>query len=170
MCPHGTQITINQLQILVISNDYVHKAQNQFLGKTKKLGKTKQLLKDAREQPIDLHKATMDDKTISKNLGDKVTAAGVIQKWKKYKTLCQPQSIQDLPSLGEDDHEKGDRSGQKYTGGAVGTKVTKNIIDSTQQEFPLFNKAHLQAHLKFASEQLNNSEKACMKVLWSNET
>lgn len=114
MCPHGTQITINQLQILVISNDYVHKAQNQFLGKTKKLGKTKQLLKDAREQPIDLHKATMDDKTISKNLGDKVTAAGVIQKWKKYKTLCQPQSIQDLPSLGEDDHEKGDRSGRRW--------------------------------------------------------
>lgn len=166
------QITINQLQILVISNDYVHKAQNQFLGKTKKFGKTKQLLKDVREQPTDLHKATMDDKTISKNLGDKVTAAGVIQKWKKYKTLCQPQSVQALPSLGEDDHEKGDRSGQKYTGGAVGTKVTKNIIDSTQRckEFPLFNKAYLQAHLKFASEHLNNSEKVCMKVLWSNET
>ena len=34
----------------------------------------------------------------------------------------------------------------------------------------MLKKAHVQAHLKFAKEHLNDSEKAWEKVLWSDET
>ncbi len=47
------------------------------------MGKTKELSKDIRDKIVDLHKAGMDYKTISKKLGEKETT--VIRKWKKYK-------------------------------------------------------------------------------------
>ena len=47
------------------------------------MGKTKELSKDIRDKTIDLHKAGMGYKTISKKLGEKETFVGVItQKWK----------------------------------------------------------------------------------------
>uniref|UniRef100_A0A9J8D104 Sleeping Beauty transposase HTH domain-containing protein n=1 Tax=Cyprinus carpio carpio TaxID=630221 RepID=A0A9J8D104_CYPCA len=58
------------------------------------MGKTKELSKDVRDKIVDLHKAGMGYKTISKKLGEKGTSVGaIIQKWKKYKTtINQPQS------------------------------------------------------------------------------
>ncbi len=38
------------------------------------------------------------------------------------------------------------------------------------RKVPLLKKSHVQAHLKFANEHLNDSEKAWKKVLWSDET
>lgn len=57
------------------------------------MGKTKELSKDIRDI-FDLHKAGMDDKTISKKLGEKLPAVSVIiQKWKKSKmTINRPWS------------------------------------------------------------------------------
>ncbi len=50
------------------------------------MGKTKELSKDVRDKIVDLHKAGMGYKTIAKQLGEKVTTAGVIiRKWKKHK-------------------------------------------------------------------------------------
>lgn len=63
---------------------------------------------------------------------------------------------------------------------AFGTMVTKNTIDNTLQlselkscstwEVLLFKEVHVQAHLKIASKDLNDSEKAWEKVLWSDKS
>ncbi len=58
------------------------------------MGKTKELSKDIRDKIVDLHKAGMGYKTISKKLGEKETTVGaIIRKWKKYKiTINHPRS------------------------------------------------------------------------------
>ncbi|KAJ8361268.1 hypothetical protein SKAU_G00177930 [Synaphobranchus kaupii] len=58
------------------------------------MGKTKELSKDVRDKIIDLHKAGMGYKTISKQLGEKETTVGaIIRKWKKHKmTINRPRS------------------------------------------------------------------------------
>ncbi len=60
---------------------------------------------------------------------------------------------------------------------AAGTIVTKKTIGNTTpsrteilqrpQGPPLLKKAHVQAHLRFADEHLNDSEEKWVKVLWS---
>lgn len=68
--------------------DTVHKADLStdsisFLSTTK--DKTKKPSKEVRDKAVDLHKAGMGYKTISKTLGEKVTTVGaIILKWKKY--------------------------------------------------------------------------------------
>ena len=42
------------------------------------MGKTKELSKDVRDRIVDLHKAGMGYKTISKQLGEKQTTIGAI--------------------------------------------------------------------------------------------
>ncbi len=50
------------------------------------MAKTKELSKDVRDKIVDLHKTGMGYKTIAKQLGEKLTAVGVIIcKWKKHK-------------------------------------------------------------------------------------
>ncbi len=50
------------------------------------MAKTKELSKDVRDKIVDLHKAGMGYKTITKQLGEKVTSVGaIIHKWKKHK-------------------------------------------------------------------------------------
>ncbi len=58
------------------------------------MGKTKELSKDIRDKIVDLHKAGMGYKTISKKLGEKETTVGaIIRRWKKYKiTINHPRS------------------------------------------------------------------------------
>ncbi len=48
------------------------------------MAKTKELSKDVRDKIVDLHKARMGCKTITKQLGEEVTTVDVIiHKWKK---------------------------------------------------------------------------------------
>ncbi len=95
-------------------------------------------------------------------------------------------SVQDLASWGKDDHEKS--RGQPRTTReelvndlkAAGTTITKQNIGNTlrreglkscsARKVPLLKKSRVQAHLKFANEHLNDSEKAWENVLWSDET
>ena len=58
------------------------------------MGKTKELSKDVRDKIVDLHRAGIGYKTISKKLYEKDTTVGaIIQKWKKYKiTVNRPRS------------------------------------------------------------------------------
>ena len=53
------------------------------------MGKTKELSKDIRDKIVDLHKAGMGSKKISKQLGEKLTTVGaIIRKWKKLKVTA----------------------------------------------------------------------------------
>ncbi len=58
------------------------------------MAKTKELSKDVRDKIVDLHKAGMGYKTITKQLGLKVTTVGaIIRKWKKHKiTVSLPRT------------------------------------------------------------------------------
>ena len=58
------------------------------------MGKTKELSKDIRYKIVDLHKAGMGYKKISKQLVEKLTTVGaIIRKWKKHKVTANlPQS------------------------------------------------------------------------------
>ena len=59
------------------------------------MGKTKELSQDIREKIVDLHKAGMGYKKISKQLGEKLTTVGaIIRKWKKHNVTAN------LPCLG----------------------------------------------------------------------
>uniref|UniRef100_A0A9J8CTN1 Transposase Tc1-like domain-containing protein n=1 Tax=Cyprinus carpio carpio TaxID=630221 RepID=A0A9J8CTN1_CYPCA len=155
------------------------------------MGKTKELSKDVRDKIVDLHKAGMGYKTISKKLGEKeATFVAIIRKWKKYKTtISRPRSgalckisphgvriimrkVRDQPRTTQEELVNDLK--------AVGTTVTKQNIGNTLHQnglkycsackVPLFKNAHVQACLKFAKEQLNDSEKVWEKVLWSDET
>ena len=53
------------------------------------MDKTKELSKDIRDKIVDLHKAGMGNKKISKQLGEKLTTVGaIIRKWKKHKVTA----------------------------------------------------------------------------------
>ena len=154
------------------------------------MGKTKELSKDVRDKTVDLHKAEMGYKTISKKLDEKTTVGAIIQKWKKYKTtINRPRSGAPCKILPHGvrmitrkvrDQPRTTREELVNDLKAVGTTVTKQNIGNTlcrnglkscsTRKVPLLKKAHVQACLKFAIEHLNDSEKAWEKVLWSDET
>ena len=53
------------------------------------MGKTKELSKDFRDKIVDLHKAGMGYKKISKQLGENLTTVGaIIREWKKHKVTA----------------------------------------------------------------------------------
>ncbi len=66
----------------------------QTYSKLSTMAKTKELSKDVRDKIVDLYKAGMGYKTITKQLGEKVTTVGaIIRKWKKHKiTVNLPRS------------------------------------------------------------------------------
>ncbi len=92
--------------------------------------------------------------------------------------------MQDLTSWSFNDHENSEESAQNYMGDLVnlvnikasGTIVTKKTIGNTLRreglkssnahKVSLLKKAHVQAHLKFANDSVEN----WVKVLWSDET
>ena len=140
---------------------------------------------------VDLHKAGMGYKKISKQLGEKLTTVGaIIRKWKKHKfTANLPRSgaprkisprgismmmrkVSDQPSTTQEELVNDLK--------AVGTTLTKRTISNTLHceglkscctpKVPLLKKAHVQARLKFAKEHLDDPEEAWEKVMWSDET
>ena len=155
------------------------------------MGKTKELSKDIEDKIVDLHKAGMGYKKISKQLGEKLTTVGaIIRKWKKHKVTANlPRSgapckisphgismmmkkVRDQLSTTQEELVNDLK--------AVGTTVTKRTISNTLhrdrlksccgRQVPLLKKAHVQAHLKFAKEHLDDPEEAWEKVMWSDET
>ena len=155
------------------------------------MGKTKELSKDIRDTIIDMHKAGMGYKKISKQLGEKLTTVGaIIRKWKKHKiTANLPRSraprkisprgismmmrkVRDQPSTTQEELVNDLK--------AFGTTVTKRTISNTlhreglksccARKVPLLKKAHVQACLKFAKEHLDDPKEAWEKVMWSDET
>ncbi len=144
------------------------------------MAKTKKLSKDVRDKIVDLHKAGMDYKTITKQLGQKVTTVGVIiHKWKKHKITVSKylprtgapckisprgvsmimRMVRNQPGTTREDFVNDFK--------AAGTIVTKKTIGNTllheglkscsARKLLLLKKAHVQARLKFAN------------VLWSDE-
>ena len=106
------------------------------------MGKTKELSKDIRDKIVDLHKAGMGYKKISKQLGEKLTSVGaIIRKWKKHKVTANlPRSgapckisprgismmmrkVKDQPSTTQEELVNDLK--------AVGTTVAKRTISNT---------------------------------------
>ena len=105
------------------------------------MGKTKELSKGIRDKIVELHKAGMDYKKISKQLGEKLTTVGaIIRKWKKHKVTGKVTSgapskilprgismmmrkVRDQPSTTQEEHVNDLK--------AVGTTVTKRTISNT---------------------------------------
>ena len=85
------------------------------------MGKTKELSKDIRDKIVDLQKAGMGYKKISKQLGEKLTTVGAIIRKETQSHRQSPSvwgSTQDLALWDINDDEKGQESAQYYTGGA----------------------------------------------------
>ena len=149
------------------------------------MGKTKATIRD---KIVDLHKAGMGYKKISKQLGEKLTTVGaIIRKWKKHQvTVNLPRSgaprkilprgismmmrkVRDQPSTIQEVLVNDLK--------AVGTTVMKRTISNTlhreglkscsARKVPLLKKAHVQA---CAKEHLDDPEEAWEKVMWSYET
>ena len=164
---------------------------NQSHSNVSNMGKTKELSKDIRDTIVDLHKAGMGYKKISKQLGEKLTTVrAIIRKWTKHKVTANlPQSgaprkiwprgismmirkVGDQPSNIQEELVNDLK--------AVGTTVMKRTISNTlnceglksccMRKVPLLKKAHVQARLKFAKEHLDDPEEAWEKVMWSDET
>ena len=150
---------------------------NQSPSNVSTMGKPKELSKDIRDKIVDLHKAGMGYKKISKQLGEKLTTVGTnMIKWKKHKVTANlPRSgapckisplgismmmrkVRDQPSTTQEElvHDLK----------AVGTIVMKRTISNTlhreglksccTRKVPLLKKAHVQARLKFAKEHLDD--------------
>ena len=106
------------------------------------LGKTKELSKDIKDKIVNLQKAGMGYKKISKQLGEKIKTVGaIIRKWKKHKVTANlPRSgaprkispheismmmrkVRDQPSTTQEELVNDLK--------AVGTTVTKRTISNT---------------------------------------
>ena len=148
-------------------------------------------LRDIRNKIVDLLKAGMGYKKISKQLGEKLTVGAIIRKWKKHKvTPNLPRSgaprkvsprgismmmrkVRNQPSTTQEEFVNDLK--------AVGTENHLRTISNTLQhreglksccarKVSLLKKAHVQARLKFAKEHLDDPEEAWEKVMWSDET
>ncbi|XP_035992336.1 uncharacterized protein LOC118562987 isoform X5 [Fundulus heteroclitus] len=107
-----------------------------------RIGKTKELSGDIRDQIVNLHKAGMGYRTISKKLDVKVPTVGaIIRKWKKYKvTINRPRSGAPCKILPEGmrmiirkvmDQPSTTREELVNDLMAVGTTVTKHTVGNT---------------------------------------
>ena len=92
------------------------------------MGKTKKLSKDIRDKIVDLHKAGMGYKKISKQLDEKLTTV-------TKRTISN-------------------------------TLYCEGLKSCCARKVPLLKKAHVQAHLRFAKEHMDDPEEAWKKVMW----
>ncbi|CAM4547761.1 unnamed protein product [Leuciscus chuanchicus] len=155
------------------------------------MAKTRELCKNIRDKIVDLHKAGMGYRTIGKQLGEKATTVGAnIRKWKKFKmTVNLPWSgapskisprgasmimrkVRDQPRTTRQDLV----NDLKRAGTTVSKKTISNTLCShglkscSARKVPLLKPAHVQAHLKFANDLLDDPEEEWEKVMWSDET
>ncbi len=92
--------------------------------------KTKELSKDVRDKTVDLHKSGMGYKTITKQLGEKVTTVGAIIH-KITVNLPRTGAPCKISPRGVD-HENGEESAQNYTGGSC--QWSQGSWDHSHQE------------------------------------
>ncbi len=155
------------------------------------MGKTKELSKNIRDKIVDLHKAGMSYRTIGKQLGEKATTVGPnISKWTKFKmTVNLPRTgapckiwpravsmilrkVRDQPRNTREDLV----NDLKRAGTTVSTVTIRNTLhrhglkSCSVIKVPQLKPAHVQAHLKFTKDHLDDSEEAWEKVMWSDET
>ncbi len=155
------------------------------------MGKTKELSKDTRDKIVDLHKAGMGYRTIGKQLGEKATTVGaIIRKWKKFKMTvnlprtgapCKisprgvsmiPREVRDQPRTTREDlvHDL-KRAGTTVSKVTINNALHRHGLKSCSvRKVPLLKPAHVQAHLKFAKDHLDDPEEAWVKIMWSDET
>lgn len=155
------------------------------------MGKTKELSQDLRVRIIDLHKAGMGYKKISKVLDLKVTTIGaIVRKFKKHNMIInRPRSgaPKKIPPRGVamilrtvKNHPATTRQELANDLKAAGTTVCKETIGNTlrnngltsrsARKVPLLKKAHVDARLKYANDHLKDEPSYWEKVLWSDET
>ena len=143
---------------------------NQSHSNVYTMGKTKVLSKDIRDKIVDLHKAGMGYKKISKQLGEKLRTGAIIRKSKKHKVTSNlPQSgaprkisPRGLSLMMRKVRDQLSTTQEELVNDlkAVGTTVTKITISDTlhheglksccTRKVPLLKKAHVQASMKFA--------------------
>ena len=84
------------------------------------MAKTKELSKNVRDKIVDLHKAGIDYKTITKQRCEWLTTVGAIYSQMEETQNCQSPSVwgsmQDLTSWSFNDHENGEEGAQINTG------------------------------------------------------
>uniref|UniRef100_A0A8K9VEJ9 Transposase n=1 Tax=Oncorhynchus mykiss TaxID=8022 RepID=A0A8K9VEJ9_ONCMY len=155
------------------------------------MAKTKELSKDTRNKIVDLHQAGKTESAIGKQLGlKKSTVGAIIRKWKTYKTTdnfprsgaphkISPRGVKMITRTMSKNPRttRGDLVNDLQR---AGTKVTKPTISNTlrhqglkscsARRVPLLKPVHVQAHLKFAREHLDDPEEDWENVIWSDET
>ncbi len=128
------------------------------------MAKTKELSKDVRDKIVDLHKTGMGYKTITKQLGEKVTVGVIYSQMEETQNNCQSPSdwgsMQDLTSWSFNDHENVRNQPRttredlvnhlKAAGTIVSKKTTGNTLrreglkSCSARKLPLLKKAHVQ--------------------------
>ncbi|CDQ80878.1 unnamed protein product [Oncorhynchus mykiss] len=108
----------------------------------------------------------MGYRTIGKQLGEKATTVGaIIRKWKKFKMMVRDQPRTTWQDLVND---------LKRAGTTVSKKTISNPLrrhglkSCSARKVPLLKPAHVQAHLKFANDHLDDPEEEWEKVMWSD--
>ncbi|KAL0155377.1 hypothetical protein M9458_049640, partial [Cirrhinus mrigala] len=148
------------------------------------MGKTKELSKDTIDKIVDLQKAGMSYRTIGNQPGKKATTVGaIIRKWKKFKmTVNLPptgapykisprgvsmilRKVRDQPRTTREDLV----NDLKRAGTTVSTVTISITLHShglrscSAHKVPLLKPAHVQAHLKFAKDHLDDPDEAWKK-------
>ncbi|KAI3368084.1 hypothetical protein L3Q82_026902, partial [Scortum barcoo] len=152
------------------------------------MAKTKELSKDTRNKIVDLHQAGKTESAIGKQLGVKKSTVGaIIRKWKTYKTtdnLPRSGAPRKISPRGVKMITRTVSKNPRTTRGDLvndlqraGTKVTKATISNTlcrqglkscsARRVPLLKPVHVQAHLKFAREHLDDPEEDWENVIWA---
>ena len=149
------------------------------------MAKTKELSKDTRNKIVDLHQAGKIESATGKQLGLKKSNGNGRHTRPLIISLDLGLNARSHP-WGQNDHKNGEQKSQNHTGDLVndlqraGTKVTKPTISNTlhrqglkscsARRVPLLKPVHVQAHLTFAREHLDDPEEDWENVIWSDET